>query len=764
MDQSEMKNEQEDDDKQPNTYHQERNLNEDKKQFTGKGDVIDNLLTAVNQDLLVSKLFYFFFFSAFGSLFPLLGVYFKQLGMNPEQSGMLIGFRPFVEFLSAPLWGNVADRFRKGKTMLLFSLGCWIIFTLALNFIQPPASSCMMSNATHNVYYEPDAERDKRSIETYNDLSNVSLPILYETENEIDKKYDLNSKDTVVQNGSTYQIPYDPEEERNKRNVDAQINIHNKPIDLLIRYKRVVREANDQLPVRFVVGKSPQTVDYTSNANTDKDNSYVSPPFSSMVYKREDVQEVFFLLLLLIVLGEFFSAPAITLADSATLCFLGENIDNYGKQRMFGSLGWGLAMFFVGIALDQSKVFPYHPCEPHGRERNYTICFATFSVLMGCAFISATQFRFDYESVEENIPMGAVKTQIATNEPIKTEDGTAPAKSEVFAQTTQHLSEWLDVLRTFATIRYAAFLYVTWFMGFGIGLVFTFLFWHLQDLGGTPTLFGVASVINHVSEIFAYFFSFKFIKQIGHTKVLCIGLFGNICRFLYISWLTDPWWVLPFEFIQGITHAAVWAACCSYITQATPSKLRSSAQGVLQGIHHGLGKGCGAIIGGLFVNSFGTRVTFRGYGFACLIVLFLFILINYYRRDKGFTSFQDEHEPDTILEETSHLAPHGVPANPMAKSLSRQNMQEKSQDIYEYQSTGNSLSVPGGTTSAPAPTNNGGQAGNPFLDSQYHIVNQNYQNLPEQDTQYVVTSVPQPDTQPYTPQPDNRRNQTGYDW
>lgn len=166
-------------------------------------------------------------------------------------------------------------------------------------------------------------------------------------------------------------------------------------------------------------------------------------------------------------------------------------------------------------------------------------------------------------------------------------------------------------------------------MGFGIGLIFTFLFWHLQDYGGSPTLFGVASVINHISEIFAYFFSFRLITQIGHVKVslllfstlfhflcivltesifvlllnyflhhykiyflllkqvLCLGLIGNILRFLYISYLTNPWYVLPFEFMQGITHAAVWAACCSYISHNTPPHLRSSAQGVLQGLHHG---------------------------------------------------------------------------------------------------------------------------------------------------------------------------------
>lgn len=57
--------------------------------------------------------------------------------------------------------------------------------------------------------------------------------------------------------------------------------------------------------------------------------------------------------------------------------------------------------------------------------------------------------------------------------------------------------------------------------------------------------------------------------------------------------------------MQGITHAAVWAACCSYIAHNTPPQLRSSAQGVLQGLHHGLGRGCGAVIGGMFVASYG---------------------------------------------------------------------------------------------------------------------------------------------------------------
>ena len=67
------------------------------------------------QELLVCKLFYFCFYAAFGSLFPLMGVYFKQLGMSPLQTGWLIGVRPFIELFSAPFWIEFANQHGRGK-------------------------------------------------------------------------------------------------------------------------------------------------------------------------------------------------------------------------------------------------------------------------------------------------------------------------------------------------------------------------------------------------------------------------------------------------------------------------------------------------------------------------------------------------------------------------------------------------------------------------------------------------------------------------
>ena len=225
-------------------------------------------------------------------------------------------------------------------------------------------------------------------------------------------------------------------------------------------------------------------------------------------------------------------------------------------------------------------------------------------------------------------------------------------------------------------------------MGLGIGLVFAFLFWHLQDLGGTPTLFGLASVINHISEIIAYFYSFQLIKELGHTRVLCLGLAGNVGRFIYISWINSPWWVLPFEFIQGVTHATVWAACCSYITQAiSDASLKQSTQGVLHILHHGLGRGCGAIIGGYFINVFGTRITFACYGLLSAVVLGLYVRVNYKRNEDGSLEWQEDTEGhDVVMDEGAGLAPHGVPSAPAIKHPDPgQTQMQQTQQQQHYQ-------------------------------------------------------------------------------
>ena len=94
------------------------NLDSDNASMRYKRDCLDSLCANINQTLIVPKAFYFFYFAAFGSLFPLMGIYFKQMAMTSLQVGILLGFRPFVEFISAPFWASVGERWRKGRIIL----------------------------------------------------------------------------------------------------------------------------------------------------------------------------------------------------------------------------------------------------------------------------------------------------------------------------------------------------------------------------------------------------------------------------------------------------------------------------------------------------------------------------------------------------------------------------------------------------------------------------------------------------------------------
>uniref|UniRef100_A0A3B5B8I8 Major facilitator superfamily domain-containing protein 6-A-like n=1 Tax=Stegastes partitus TaxID=144197 RepID=A0A3B5B8I8_9TELE len=85
---------------------------------------------------------------------------------------------------------------------------------------------------------------------------------------------------------------------------------------------------------------------------------------------------------------------------------------------------------------------------------------------------------------------------------------------------------------------------------------------------------------------------------------------------------------------------------------AVPPALRTSAQGILQGLHLGLGRGCGAMVGGVFVNYFGAAATFRGIGMASLVILLIFSFIQ---------CLTGEAEEDKMLAENIPVPSSPVP-------------------------------------------------------------------------------------------------------
>jgi MFS transporter, PPP family, 3-phenylpropionic acid transporter len=82
-------------------------------------------------------LFYFFVFFGFGSLFPLLSVYLKDVvGLTGSQIGIVMSISPVVMIIVQPIWGMVSDATRKPIVILTTSLIFAAFFGLIFSFLE----------------------------------------------------------------------------------------------------------------------------------------------------------------------------------------------------------------------------------------------------------------------------------------------------------------------------------------------------------------------------------------------------------------------------------------------------------------------------------------------------------------------------------------------------------------------------------------------------------------------------------------------------
>lgn len=103
------------------------------------------------------------------------------------------------------------------------------------------------------------------------------------------------------------------------------------------------------------------------------------------------------------------------------------------------------------------------------------------------------------------------------------------------------------------------------------------------------------------------------------------------------------------------------------VTQERAARAKSSASA---GLHHGLGRGCGAVLGGIAVAKWGTTRTFAGYGLLCGVALVAFAFVNFRGGDADAAAGGAADEEARAVAEAGVLAPHGVPANPLPRALS----------------------------------------------------------------------------------------------
>jgi len=268
----------------------------------------------------------------------------------------------------------------------------------------------------------------------------------------------------------------------------------------------------------------------------------------------------------------FFGAPIIPLVDNSVMSLLGARGDRYGRQRMWGAVGWGLTGAVAGVVVERYGL-------PAG--------FGGYALLMGIGLFVASRLQVRGGQLGQPFWLG-LRTLIR-NRPL------------------------------------VVFLLTVFVAGMGTSLVHSYLFLYLRDMGASETLMGLSLTVATVSEVPVFFVSGWLIKRLGARGLMMVSLATLVVRLAAYSVMPWAWMVLPIHLLHGLTFSAMWVAGVSYANEVAPPGLGATAQGLFSGMAMGLGAAAGALLGGLLYDSLGgAQMYLIGAGWVAVgLVMFL---------------------------------------------------------------------------------------------------------------------------------------------
>lgn len=84
-------------------------------------------------------------------------------------------------------------------------------------------------------------------------------------------------------------------------------------------------------------------------------------------------------------------AVVVSIGDAICFGILGERHHLYGRQRLCGSLGWGIFALLAGLLVDMMS-------EEGSSDKNYTIVFWMTLVIMGFDMLTSTKLKVSWPS------------------------------------------------------------------------------------------------------------------------------------------------------------------------------------------------------------------------------------------------------------------------------------------------------------------------------------------------------------------------------
>lgn len=267
----------------------------------------------------------------------------------------------------------------------------------------------------------------------------------------------------------------------------------------------------------------------------------------------------------------------------------------FGRERLWGAIGWALASLLAGILFDIRSV---------GVKGIY-ILHVTLALIF-CTVLFRS-FRDRYNASWSRTGDRCHFREIDADEVSSTSLVTA-------LRTVFNRGETVDVL----------FFNVVFWMAVAIAAVENLLFVYLvSSIGMSNTLCGFTIILTVMFEIPVYFLAPDILKQLSTGSVFVVGAFALLIRMVGYSFATNGWQILLVEPLHGMTFASADAAAVAFVAANAPGGAHAVAQSAIF-VVRAVGMAVGSVVGGVVLEWFGARALYLSIATIVLTVTILF--------------------------------------------------------------------------------------------------------------------------------------------
>lgn len=280
---------------------------------------------------------------------------------------------------------------------------------------------------------------------------------------------------------------------------------------------------------------------------------------------------------------------------------------NYGAQRVFGTIGFGVTALIAGILVNNYVE----------DDLNNFIIPAVIVMLFFSIFdlISIKKLRLPKLSSTESI--------------------------------------YKDVKVLLKNKKIALFLFFATVAGILDSFIIYFLFWHLEELAEKTGFMSDIKLIEGWvvaaeclgGEILFFLISGWILKKIGYVHCLSLCFFNYAVRLALISIIPNPWYLVGVEFfMQGASYALCYTCIVAYAAAIAPTGSSATVQGLVAGMDDGLGFSIGSLIGGQMFHRLGGEKSFKIFALLAIITCVSHIILRPASKHETHDSLKGKYE------------------------------------------------------------------------------------------------------------------------